>query len=163
MEEKNTAVEVTEVVENTAAEEKKSAGSFKCISAPLDKRIVGISLLTAIIVVVIYHFVMLAVNTFCKEEQQFVSCYCHQNSGEEEKEDKPKEFRRKRMGRDGKRGEFPSRQMSPEMREKIRNMSPEERKAFFAKLREKRGEKGPRGPRPPRGPRGQRPARDAQE
>lgn len=144
MEEKNTAVEVTEVVENTAAEEKKSAGSFKCISAPMDKRILGISLLTAIIVVIVYHFVMLAVNTFCKEEMPFVSCYCHQNSGEEEDEDKPKEFRRRRMGKDGKRGEFPRRQMSPEMREKIKNMSPEERKAFFAKLREKRGERASR-------------------
>ena len=147
MEEKNTAVEVTEVVENTAAEEKKSAGSFKCISAPMDKRILGISLLTAIIVVVIYHFVMLAVNSFCEDEQQFVSCYCHQGSGEEESEEKPKEIRRKRMDKDGKKGGDFRRKMSPEMREKIKNMSPEERKAFFAKLREKRGEKGPRGPR----------------
>lgn len=138
-----------EIVETAPAAEEKKAGSFKCIAEPMDKRIFGISLLTAIIVVVAYHFVMLAVNSFCKDEQQFVSCYCHQTSaGEEDNEDKPKEFRRKRMG--GEKGKFFRRPMSPEMREKIKNMSPEERKAFFAKLREKRGEKGPRQFRGPR-------------
>ena len=138
-----------EIVETAPAAEEKKAGSFKCIAEPMDKRIFGISLLTAIIVVVAYHFVMLAVNSFCEEEPQFVSCYCHQSSsGEEDNEDKPKEFRRKRMN--GEKGKFFRRPMSPEMREKIKNMSPEERKAFFAKLREKRGEKAPRRLRGPR-------------
>ena len=149
-----------EIVETAPAAEEKKAGSFKCVAEPMDKRIFGISLLTAIIVVVAYHFVMSAIDTFCNEEAQLVSCYCHQSSDEEEKEEKPKEFRRKRMDKDGKKGGDFRKKMSPEMREKIRNMSPEERKAFFAKLREKRGEKGPRGPRGPRSPRQEKGAQE---
>ena len=123
MEEKTVNPEIVETA--TAAEEKKP-GSFKCVAEPMDKRIFGISLLSAIIVVVAYHFVMLAVNSFCEDEQQFVSCYCHQSSGEEESKEKTKEFRRKRMDNDGKKGGDFRRKMSPEMREKIKNMSPEE-------------------------------------
>ena len=62
MEEKTVAPEVVETA--PAAVEEKKTGSFKCIAEPMDKRIFGISLLSAIIVVVAYHFVMLAVNSF---------------------------------------------------------------------------------------------------
>ena len=142
MEEKNN---VAEVAENSAPAEteKSSTGSFKCIAAPHDKRIFVIALLTAIITVVLYHFVMTAVEYFCKDdEDKFVSCYCHTTSSEDDDEDgeKAKKFQRRHKKMDGKRGEF-FRRMPPEMREKIKNMSPEERKEFFAKLRQKRGGK----------------------
>ena len=157
MEEKNNVIEVAE---NTvpAETEKSSAGSFKCIAAPHDKRIFVIALLTAIITVILYHFVMTAVEYFCKnDETEIVSCYCHNISSEEDEDgEKAKKFLRRHKKMDGKRGEF-FRNMPPEMREKIKNMSPEERREFFAKLRRKRNGKDA-----PERPEGRRPRRRAE-
>ena len=151
MEDKNSTPEIVDTPADTPAE-KTAPRSFRCVSDPLDKRMIAISFLTAVIAVVIYHFAIVAVNHFCQPEEEPVYCQCHRNAAdEEEKEGAGKEFRRGDRGAKGKKG-F-GRPMSPEMREKIRNMSPEERREFFAKLRQKKGENPGRPQQRPQRPR----------
>ena len=152
MEEKNSTPEVVDTAVDTAAE-KTAPRSFRCISEPMDKRIIAISFLTAVIAVVLYHFTIIAINHFGSAEEEAVYCHCHRFvSSDDENEDKGKEFRRGRKDFKGKRGGF-FQKMSPEMREKIRNMSPEERREFFAKLRRKQGKEFPGRPQRPQRPR----------
>ncbi|MBE6392184.1 MAG: hypothetical protein E7042_08345 [Lentisphaerae bacterium] len=139
MEEKNSTPEVVETVGNSAAA-KTAPRSFRCISEPMDKRIIAISFLTAVITVLAYHFSIIAVEYFCDDEEEPVYCYCHRIVASDESEDDGEESRRDRKDFKGKKGGF-FQKMSPEMREKIRNMSPEERREFFAKLRKKRQSK----------------------
>lgn len=139
MEEKNSTPEVVETAGDSAAA-KTAPRSFRCISEPMDKRIIAISFLTAVITVLAYHFSIIAVEYFCDNEEEPVYCYCHRIAAGDESEDEGEESRRDRKDFKGKKGRF-FQKMSPEMREKIRNMSPEERREFFAKLRKKRQSK----------------------
>ena len=151
MEEKNSTAEVVDTAVDTAAG-KTAPRSFRCISEPMDKRIIAISFLTAVIAVVLYHFTIIAINHFGSTEEEPVYCHCHRIASDDEaKEEKGKEFRRGPKDFKGRKGGF-FQKMSPEMREKIRNMSPEERREFFAKLRQKHGKEFPGRPQRPQRP-----------
>ena len=80
--------------------------SFQCVSPRSDWNIFVIAFLTAAITVVIYHFVMVAVDNFSKStEPEYVTCACHINGDDEaEKEEKPRRKPRKHGKRRGKPG-----------------------------------------------------------
>lgn len=128
-------------VEN--AVEEKACNSFKCVSNPQDKRIFLIALLTAVITVTVYHLVLVAIDNFCPEEELPVYCACHRTVCDDDDDDAGKKAHHEGRKKGGKRGEF-LRKLSPEMREKVKNMSPEERREFFGKLRKQKKDGVPR-------------------
>ncbi|MBR7107192.1 MAG: hypothetical protein IKC89_02125 [Lentisphaeria bacterium] len=134
---------------DVAAEGSKAADtpnrkSFQCISPKSDWHILGIAFFTSIITVIIYHFVIMAVNEYCHaDEDPVVSCYCHRNNSEEDGEAEAKKERRKA---------FLSK-LTPEQREHLKSLkTKEERREYIRSIFKDKAPKGKRGkgPRPPK-------------
>ena len=146
--EKNAEANVAaEAVEAADTPNKKS---FQCISPKSDWHILGIAFFTSIITVVIYHFVIMAVNEYCHDdEEKVVSCYCHKNNSEEDDKDEAKEQRRKAFFA----------KLTPEQQEHLKSLkTKEERRDYIRSIFKDKAPKGKRGGRGPRQPRAKAPA-----
>ena len=146
--EKNAEANVAaEAVEAADTPNKKS---FQCISPKSDWHILGIAFFTSIITIVIYHFVIMAVNEYCHDdEEKVVSCYCHKNNSEEGDKDEAKEQRRKAF--------FPK--LTPEQQEHLKSLkTKEERRDYIRSIFKDKAPKGKRYGRGPRQPRAKAPA-----
>ena len=157
---------VDTAAETTATANTPKSKSFQCISPKSDWHILGIAFFTSIITIVIYHFVIMAVNEFCSnEEEKVFSCYCHQNNNDEEnQEDEVKKQRRKAF--------FDK--LTPEQRDHLKTLkTKEERREYLRSIFKDRAPKdrpfrgkGPRKDRkgkrfaPPRQPRIEAPAQN---
>ena len=142
MEEKET--QAVEAPETAAPADVKS---FRCSATKADLRTFLIAFLTSAIVIALYHVGLMMYDMFCAEEAEPVYCVCHQNSASEE-EEKPRKFEGKKFGGDRQispeqRERFRARMerfknLPPEVQEKVKNMSREERREFFQNLDAKR-------------------------
>ena len=151
----------------TATSATPNSKSFQCISPKSDWHILGIAFFTSIIIVIIYHFTIMAVNEFCTdEEDKVVSCYCHRVNGDEDTE-------KEEEGRKQRRKAFFDK-LTPEQRDHLKTLkTKEERREYLRSIFKNKGPKdrpikgkGPRKDRqgkrfaPPRQPRLEAPAQD---
>ena len=154
MEEKET--QVVETVETAAPADVKS---FRCSAPKADLHTFLIAFLTSAIVIALYHVGLMVYDMCSAEETEPVYCACHQSSACEE-EEKPRKFEGKKFGGDRQlspeqRERFRARmerfkKLPPEVQEKVKNMSREERREFFQKLDAKRPPREGRPGRPER-------------
>ena len=154
MEEKeNQAVETQE-----AAAASADVKSFRCTASKADLHTFFIAFLTSAIVLALYHVGFMVYDMFYPEEAEAVYCACHQDAGseEEEEEEKPRKFSPEQRERFRARMER-FKKLPPEVREKVKNMSKEERREFFKKLDDKRPSREGRGTPEGRGKRDRRP------
>ena len=158
MEEKETqVVETVETVETAAPADVKS---FRCSAPKADLHTFLIAFLTSAIVIALYHVGLMVYDMCSAEEPEPVYCACHQSSACEEEEEKPRKFEGKKFGGDRQlspeqRERFRARmerfkKLPPEVQEKVKNMSREERREFFQKLDAKRPPREGRPGRPER-------------
>ncbi len=144
MEEKeNQAVETQEAAAPVASADVKS---FRCTASKGDLHTFLIAFLTSAIVLALYHVGFMVYDMFSPEEAEAVYCACHQNAGSEEEEEKPRKFSPEQRERFRARMER-FKKLPPEVREKVKNMSKEERREFFKKLDDKRPPREGRGKR----------------
>ncbi len=169
-EKENQAVETQETAAPAPSADVKS---FRCSASKGDMHTFFIAFLTSAIVLALYHVGFMVYDMLCPEEAEPVYCSCHQNAASED-EEKPRKFEGKKFGGDRQlspeqRERFRARmerfkKLPPEVREKVKNMSREERREFFKKLDDKRppreGRRGNRDRRPGDAP---RPAEKAAE
>ena len=162
-----------QVTQSQEAKKPLEVKSFYCTAPKSDWHIFFIAFLTSAIVVAAYHVTLMAIDMFSEKEIEPVYCSCHQNAASED-EEKPRKFEGKKFGGDRQlspeqRERFRARMerfknLPPEVREKVKNMSREERREFFKKLDDKRppreGRRGNRDRRPGDAP---RPAEKAAE
>ena len=139
----------TQVVETSEVKKPTEVKSFRCAAPKTDWHIFLISLLTSAIVVAAYHVTLMAIDMFCEQEAEPVYCSCHKGAAEEEEEKPKRKFSPEQVEKMKARREAFMKQFTPEQREKINNMTKEQRREFFKKFHAERrkgdnadGEKG---------------------
>ena len=138
-----------QVAGTSEAKQPTEVKSFRCAAPKTDWHIFLISLLTSAIVVAVYHVALMAIDMFCEKEIEPVYCACHKGGSEGEEEKPKRKFSPEQIEKMKARREAFMKQFTPEQREKINNMSKEERREFFKKFHAERrkgdnadGEKG---------------------
>ena len=139
-EKENQAVEVSEAAAPATVK------SFRCSAPKGDWHTFVIAFLTSAIAIAVYHVGLLAYDMLVSGEPEPAYCVCHQNAAGQEEEEQPRKFEGKRKMSPEQREKFRARMerlknLPPEVKEKVKNMSKEERREFFKKMGENAPEK----------------------